>query len=50
MEADVKDFIATLVKVFHPESSLKAAKRELADSGRDLRKVYGRNWSDRGHF
>lgn len=45
----MKDFIATLIKAFHPEGSLKTAKLELTDAARDLRKVYGRNWSDRGH-
>jgi hypothetical protein len=43
----VKDLLSTLLKVFEPS---EAAKRELTQAKRDLPKLYGRSWSDRGHF
>jgi hypothetical protein len=45
--AAMKDLLATLLKVFEPS---EPARRELSEARRDLPKLYGRNWSDRGHF
>lgn len=45
----MKSFIATILKAFEREG-LETTKRELAEAGRDLPKMYGRNWSDRAHF
>jgi len=46
----MKDFLATILKVFDRDHSLDDARRELTQAGRDLPKLYGRNWSDRAHF
>lgn len=43
----MKDFFAAFLKVFEPSEE---AKRDLTEAKRDLPKLYGRNWSDRGHF
>ncbi len=46
----MKRFFATILKVFEPEGSLEATRREVAEAGRDAPKLYGRNWSDRAHL
>jgi hypothetical protein len=44
---NMKDLLTTLLKVFEPSAQ---ARREISEAKRDLPKLYGRNWSDRGHF
>ncbi|HWA14717.1 MAG TPA: hypothetical protein VHA15_16635 [Burkholderiales bacterium] len=43
----MKELLATLLKVFEPSGR---TRREISEAKRDLPKLYGRNWSDRGHF
>lgn len=43
----MKGLFTALLKVFEPSAE---ARRELNEAKRDLPKLYGRNWSDRGHF
>lgn len=43
----MKDLLATILKVLEPSAE---ARRDLKEARRDLPKLYGRNWSDRGHF
>ncbi len=43
----MKNLISVLLKVFEPSEEVK---HEFTAAKRDLPKVYGRNWSDRGHF
>ena len=46
----MKRFIATILKVFEPEGSREAIRREVGEVGRDAPKFNGRNWSDRAHL
>lgn len=48
----MKDFFATFRKALETAGphALDAAERELIRAREDLRKVYGRTWSDRGHL
>ncbi len=46
----MKSLIESILKVFEPEGSLKSARREIAQAGHDVPKLYGRNWSDRAHL
>ena len=51
----MKDILAILGKALEtlrPKGSaaLAATRRELDGAARDLRSLYGRSWSDRGHL
>jgi len=48
----MKEFLATFRRTLESAGphALDVAKREFIRAREDLRKVYGRTWSDRGHL
>ncbi|HEV8646832.1 MAG TPA: hypothetical protein VGR01_14830 [Burkholderiales bacterium] len=51
----MKDILGILGKAFETvrpkgEAALAAARRELHGAAGDLRSIYARSWSDRGHL
>ena len=51
----MKDFLSILgkaIETIRPKgaAAVAAARRELRGAAGDARKVYARNWSDRGHL
>jgi len=49
---DILGILGKALKTIRPKSdaALAAARRELRDAAGDLRNIYARNWSDRGHL
>ena len=49
---DILDILGKALETLRAkgETGLASARRELHDAGGDLRNMYARSWSDRGHL